>query len=450
MRSTAIKAEADSSTVETLTTTDPGRDASPNPLTFRSSISWSFAGTFVYAACQWASLVVLAKLSSPETVGTLALATAATTPIFMLCNLQLRAIQATDAKGKYSFPTIAFLRLTTTSLALIGIGGYITLFSKERTLSLVIASIAISKALESFSDSIHGRLQLYNRQDLIAKSMATKGALNLALLSIAYSLTHNLAFSAGCLAVSSLIPLIAFDARALRRLHSETAKPPDQFRISPEFRPNELRSLLSSAIPLGITMMLVSLNLNVPRYAIEAFLDRHALGIYAALAQLIAVGSLVISSIGQAAAPRLARLHHAGNDRAFHRLYRSLQIFAVSLSAIGLLLSLAFGEWIVAFIFRPEYASHADLLGLLSVSGGLAYASSVTGYALTAAGVHRAQAPLYALVLLVGAASSITLTPIMGLHGVAVGLILSNSFQFACASIVLRRGLSSLHKIGVH
>ena len=67
-------------------------------LSFRGNFSWTFVGNFVFSACSWATLVVLAKLSTPEMVGRFALGIAVTAPILMFSSLQLGMIQATDAR----------------------------------------------------------------------------------------------------------------------------------------------------------------------------------------------------------------------------------------------------------------------------------------------------------------------------------------------------------------
>ena len=62
----------------------------------RTAVAWTFAGNTIYAACQWAMLVIVAKLGSADAVGVFALAFAVTAPVMLLTGLQLRAVQATD------------------------------------------------------------------------------------------------------------------------------------------------------------------------------------------------------------------------------------------------------------------------------------------------------------------------------------------------------------------
>ncbi|MCJ7504674.1 MAG: lipopolysaccharide biosynthesis protein, partial [Acidobacteriia bacterium] len=86
-------------------------------LSLRQNFAWTVLGNVVYAACQWGMLVALAKLGSPSLVGQFALGLALCAPVMMLANLQLRAVQATDARNEYRFGDYLALRLATTAQA---------------------------------------------------------------------------------------------------------------------------------------------------------------------------------------------------------------------------------------------------------------------------------------------------------------------------------------------
>ena len=63
-------------------------DLSPKPSAVASrsiarNVLWSFTGNVLLAACQWAVVVVLARLGTPHTVGVFALALAVTTPVIV-------------------------------------------------------------------------------------------------------------------------------------------------------------------------------------------------------------------------------------------------------------------------------------------------------------------------------------------------------------------------------
>jgi hypothetical protein len=68
-------------------------------------------------------IVLLTKLGSPEMVGQFALGLAVTAPIILFANLQLRSVQATDARQEFQFGHYFGLRLVTTGLALFSVIG---------------------------------------------------------------------------------------------------------------------------------------------------------------------------------------------------------------------------------------------------------------------------------------------------------------------------------------
>src|SRR5688572_27341032 len=75
----------------------------PQPLSVRRNFVWSLAGNVLYAVCQWSVLIVLAKLSSTESLGLYLLSVANTSPIFQFAGMQLRRLQATDSGEEFLF-----------------------------------------------------------------------------------------------------------------------------------------------------------------------------------------------------------------------------------------------------------------------------------------------------------------------------------------------------------
>ncbi len=279
------------------------------PLTLRHNFSWTFLGNVVYAGCQWAILVVLAKLGTPEMVGQFTLGLAVTAPMMLLCNLQLRAIQATDTQGQYQFADYFLLRLVTTTFAVVTIVGAILLGGYQSDTAWIILTIGIAKAIESISDVFYGFLQQQERMDRIAISMIGKGVLSIAVLSTALYLTRSLVWGVMGLVAAWAIVLVWYDIPNFYTMQGILEK--DSLKCSSLFslkwHTKTLLRLFWVSLPLGFVMMLISLNANLPRYFIEHYLGQRDLGIFAAMAYLQVVGTTVISALGQSASPRLAK-----------------------------------------------------------------------------------------------------------------------------------------------
>jgi len=104
----------------------------------RVSFSWTLAGNVVYAATQFGMLSVLAKLGNPSIVGQYALGLAITAPVFMLTNLQLRGVQATDARNQYEFADYFTLRCLCTLVGLFLIAVMVALSHYDSATKLVM------------------------------------------------------------------------------------------------------------------------------------------------------------------------------------------------------------------------------------------------------------------------------------------------------------------------
>jgi O-antigen/teichoic acid export membrane protein len=402
------------------------------PLTLRHNFSWTFVGNAIYAACQWGMLVVLAKFGSREMVGQFTLGLAVTAPVVMLTNLQLRGVQATDAKQEYLFSDYLSLRLIGTGLALVLIGGIIISAGYRWQTLVVILAIALAKAFESISDIFYGLFQQQERMDRVAISMMIKGPLSLLLLGIGVYLTHSAIGGGIGLAIAWAIVLLGYDIRtgasmlhpspwiSIQNLTSKIQHP-----LLPRWQWKTLRKLVWLSMPLGLVMMLISLNSNIPQYLIEKYWGEGELGVFAAIAYLMVAGNMVVGALGQSASPRLAKYYAAGNATAFCRLLSQLGAIGAVLGCTAVAIAQVAGREILTLFYRPEYGERADLFVWLMVAGGIGYVASFLGYGITAARYFRIQIPIFGAVTATCAIACLWLIPIWGLKGAAIALILA-------------------------
>lgn len=426
------------------------------PLTLRHNFSWTFIGNAVYAACQWGMVILIAKLGSPEMVGQFTLGLAITAPIVMFTNLQLRAIQATDAKRQYLFGDYLGLRLISTGLALLLIVSVTLTAGYHWQTSLIILIIGLAKAFEAISDVFYGLMQQHERMDRIAISMMIKGPLSLLLLGVGVTITNSALWGAVGLAVAWAIVLVCYDIHSGALMLNGLLGTPQSERsgsrnlvvaLKPRWHLETLKQLIWLSLPLGVVMMLISLNSNIPRYFIERYLGERELGFFAAIAYLMVVGSMVVNALGESANPRLARYYAARNSTAFRTLLFKLLLIGALLGGTGVLVALVAGRQILTLLYRPEYAQYADLFVWLMLATGINYVSSFLGYGMTAARYFRIQIPIFASVTTTSAIVCFWLIPTMGLLGAAIALLLATIVQVVISSGVI---IYALHKLQKH
>ena len=373
-------------------------------------------------------LAVLAKLGSTTMVGYFALGLAVTAPVYMLTNLNLRGIQSTDARREYQFGHYLGLRLLAIPLAFLIIVGVVVVSGYSRESAAVILVVGVAKAFESVSDVFYGLLQQHERMDRIAISMIAKGILSLAALGAGVYATHNVLWGALGLAIVWALLLVGYDMRngALMLRRSTRAAPigpqgplAGLRALHPLWERALLKRLVYLTLPIGIVMMVGSLSVNIPRYAIERYLGSSELGIFAAMSYVLVAGTTVTSALGQAASPRLSQYFAAGRRSAFRSLLLRLLGVGAVLGSSGMLIGIVAGHTILTLLYRPEYAHYLNVFVWLLVAAGFSYVASFLGYGLTSARYLKIQVPISGAVVVCMATGSILLIPRYGMIAAA-------------------------------
>ena len=424
-------------------------------LSLKRNFSWTMLGNLVYAGSQWGILVSLTKLGSPAMVGQFTMGLAVTAPIFMLTNLQLRQVQATDAKGLYRFQDYLGLRLLCTmtawaaAIAITVISGY-----RYQTLAVILL-IGLAKGLESISDICFGLFQHHERMDRIAFSLMMRGPLSLLGLSlgvwISHSaiggvlglilawgsvlLGHDLPYSARFLSAGAAEDQLLQRDQTLSGLVRASLEP-----LRPYWGP-KLWPLIRLAFPLGLVMMMFSLSSNLPSYFIAANLGQNAeteLGIFNAIAYIMMAGNIVVNALGDAASPRLAKYYDAGQRSAYGFLLLRLVGIGTVIGALMLTVAVVGGGSLLSLIYSPAYAQRKSLFIWLMAGSGIQYVASFLGYGMTAARYFRIQVPLLLTSMTGLALTCVWLIPTQGLIGAAIALMVAAVINlFMSASVIL-------------
>ena len=397
----------------------------------RTNFLWTFLGNGIYSVCQWGMLSVLAKLTNPQSVGYFALGLAITAPIMMFFNMQLREVQATDARGEFRYKDYFGFRLGSTLLALVVI--VLIAGSYGGRASAIILILGAAKGFEALSDIVYGFLQKHEIMIRISKSMILKGILSLTSLGILTWLTKNILV--GCLGLLFTwgALFIAYDLRGPSIISAERPVYP-----SSGLTRSTARKILSRALPLGIASLLMSLRANIPRYVIESVMGSYQLGIFSAMAYPMVAGNTIVTALGQTAVPGLARHYAKGDIRAFTILILKGLGVALAIGLAGISVAAIAGRWLLSLIYTNEYAQHNAVFVLLMTAGAVGYLWFFLGYALTAARRFHIQTISFAVNLLVTLALCLAFKG-SGILGVSRAILLGSISQVIIGGIALAR-----------
>lgn len=407
-----------------------------NSLSIKTNSIWNLLGSLCYALSQWGMIIVIAKFGSPVMVGVFTMGLAITGPIMLLTNLNLSAAIATDTRDEYKFSDYYGLRILSIIIFIMTVSMVLIFGGFNKEASLVIIALCFAKAFESLSDLMFGIMQKNERMDKIALSRIMKSVLSLTTLVVLMYITGELYIASFGLALSWLFIFIIYD---LKNAGTFTD-------TRPEFEIHIIYSIIKITIPLGIAQLLASLVTNMPRYLIDYHLGIEMVGYFTALAYIVIAGNTVVSAIGQATVPRLAK-YYITSLSAFIKLQLTLFIIGLGISTMAILIIRFFGSEILTIMYDSSYAEYGNTFFLLIVSGSLIYLTIFVEFGLIATRKFFIQPYLNIITLVVVSVGSGTLIPIYGLDGGAYALILSSSIRLILSVTSLYYFIKKIHKV---
>lgn len=382
---------------------------------------WLVGGNFIFAFSQWVILIFFARMTNQENLGQYALALAIVTPIFAVGNLQLRPLYILDVNSeqKYTYTHFYYLRLICSFIAL---ACCLVLGLFFNVSILVLLLVGLLKFFESYSDIIYAYYNAHDQTQLISKSLFLKGTLSV--LAVAVGLYLFDFYTALILfLIVYLVVWLFIDNLYIQKIQEIKKMSLDL-------------GIMKSAIPMGISLGIVTLQSNIPRLFLDQYASIEAVGIFTVLSYFIIVGSIFINSICQYLSPRLT--HAWNHNRAyFKKLLSMALLIAGGLGLIAIFLSYFMGEFVLNLVYGAEYIAYADAFVLTMVAGFILYLATVLGYTLTAIGFIKQQVYLFSIVLIFSVLVSYLCIPEYGIIGGIYTLMVSYLVQCVLSLLVV-------------
>jgi O-antigen/teichoic acid export membrane protein len=403
----------------------------------RVNTSWAFVGNAIYAACQWAVLILLVNALPAADVGQFAYGLAITGPVFVFANVRLRDVLATGVHSPGDFHDYLTARLLTTAAAIavsIAAGALLAPGGPAAIVTLV----ACAKGCDAVSEISHGLFQRELDMRTAAIGLMLNGCVSVLLVAFVLFAGQPLAVAAAAYAAGSLFALAAWDLpQAARRLK----------RIGIVARPSvdAARALVARALPLGMSSAIGSVQSNLPRYVVAATLGPGALAVFAALSYIPLIGHTAVNAAVQSALPLLAR-EAQGPLASYQRRLVGLVAASAGVGTFALLAMVLFGRSLLGLIYGDDYAAHVSVLLWLMVATVVTFTSVFLGAGITARGRFKTQLAITTTSLAVVAGSIWPLVRLYGLSGAAVSLLVAAIVELAAYATLTVRDFRTADK----
>lgn len=397
---------------------------------------WLLSGNILFAFSQWLMLILFSHFTNPEKLGYYSYALALTAPVFMLTNLQLRPLLVVDfnTKKEFEFKQYFLLRSITSLIAIVIC--FIFLFYKkyEFTGLCIITLVILMKASEAFSDIIYAYYNANKKTKFISQSLTIKSICVICLSFLVLWCSNSILYTLISVFLSYLLIMLLLDFSRIKENLSQNNKNMIQ----------DLIRLVKMGLPLGIAVMLISLQTNVPRYFLENYYGVKELGVYTIYYYFIVIGSILINSVCQYLSPYYAEFYRDADILNLKKITKQTLGIAFLLGLIGWILSCFLGDFAICLIYGKQYIEYSYLLPLIMLAGIFSYMSVVSGYLMTSLKIIKIQVPLFLVLVFLTFIYSYIFIPKYGLLGATYTTILSAISQFLISSVVIYRKIQEI------
>lgn len=382
---------------------------------------WLLGGNLIFSLSQWLIMIMIARLASKENLGQYALALAIVLPIYALTNLQLRPLFILDDNGnrKYNYSNFYYLRLLS---SFIGILICIIFGFYYNEILLILLIVAGIKFLESLSDIIYA---FYNSKDktyLISKSLLLKGMGGV--LACFLGLTYfNFNWAIFFILLNYFLIWYFLDNKFILKT-KEISQKKLNFKI------------LNQAIPMGVTLGLVTLQSSIPRIFLNNYESTELVGILSVLSYFVVIGSIFINSICQYLSPKIVKFW-INDIKGFIKNYIFMQVISLLFGFFVLFFCYFFGNIILNLVYGEKFIEYEKELNLIMFSGIFLYLSTVNGFTLTSIGYIGKQVYIFGFIVLTTLLSSYILIPRLGMDGAIYSMVIAYFTQFIVTSLVI-------------
>lgn len=233
----------------------------------KSNYIWNMLGTVSSSLISVVLLLLASRLLSSGDSDVFSIAYALGQQFFVLGYFQVRNLQSTDIKEKYSFASYHNTRLFTVFLMLVTSLFYVIWQSYDIYKSSIIFLLVLYRALDAYSDVFQGFFQQKNRSDLAGKIQFYRSWLCMLIFALVLLFTKSLLLASLMICFINLALTLPLDFGYYRYYFHDVPMIPFLFKDK-----SKVVSILKNSFPLFFNGFLLAYIYNEPKIAIDRLL----------------------------------------------------------------------------------------------------------------------------------------------------------------------------------
>lgn len=383
---------------------------------------WNTAAGVINAAEVILLSVVVMRYGKITDAGILSFAFAAGNVFMSVGAFGGRMFQATDINRQYSFKMYIIHRLSSSGLMVLCVAIYILISAFEPIKAKTVAIIAFIYVVEVIENCIWGYLQSRDLLYIGAKMFCTRWITIISLFSLCMVLFKDMVKALQYGAVAGLIVFVAWviiERDYLKQEAEDNSDKPFDTRRSHWFI-----SLTRNTFPLFVAAFCSLFVNNVPKFAIDQYMNDEIQACYGFVAMPVFVIGLLNQFIYQPTVAKLAGEYCNGEIEDFRCNVKRQVIAVAGIMAACVIGAAIIGIPVLSLIYNTNLSGYWKELVILQFAGGFLALSGYFNVILTIMRKQNVILKGYLMVLITGIAIMYPAVKYAGTIGASIGYLL--------------------------
>lgn len=394
--------------------------------TAKKKFMWNMAGSLCNSLSSMLLLIIVNRISGESRGGFFALAYSTAQLLFSVGGFEIRPVQSTDIKNRFSFNQYFTSRMLNCLVMLVCMIGYILSNGYTGVDALAVFWILAYRMVEAVADVYSGLFQQRERIDISGKEMLMRSGFATITFTAVLALTDNLLYAAMALTLTSLFIMLFYD------LHMKKYFEPERVKL--EWK--GISGIYKACWPLFIASFIMNYLNNAPKYAINAYYDETVQNSYNILFMPAFVINLLSLFVFRPLLTDLAKDWESDNVKAFSDIVKKMMILIGGLTVAACIGAYLLGIPILSIIYGVNLDSYRMELVVIMICGGLNAYVYCLYYVVTVTGKQIYLLIGYGAGLLAAVSLGRILVQKAGIMGAAVSCTLSFAVVFAAFLVI--------------
>src|SRR5699024_5995682 len=201
----------------------------------------------------------------------------------------------------------------------------------------------------------------------------------------------------------------------------------------------KVKELLKIGLPLGVSMMLISLTANIPKYMLEFFESAEVLGYFSAITYVLVIGNLVMKSISQNFLPKLSNEYLKKDVVSFNKyIFKYLTTASILLGILFITGTYLFGEFFLTIVYGSNFAGYVEILIVASYAMAINFIGWNFDTGLMSIRSIKIQPIISITTVILSTIFGFILIYNYGIKGAAYTMLITNIFQTVLRYVFLK------------